>query len=377
MLVKDVLSVIEGFAPACLAQPWDNSGLQVGDSSATSGRVLASLELTEDVLAEAVSGGFDTILTHHPVLFSPVQSLVEHRPKERLLRRVVEQHMNVISCHTNLDSADGGLADIAAEALGLRDTRPLETAAAGWVKLVGFIPADAVDEVARVVFAAGAGGVGRYSGCAFSCSGTGWFTPEKGATPTVGELGGAERVEEIRWETVLPRHRAAAVLAAYVGAHPYEEPAFDLVPVEDVLPNVGLGRVGQLGEQMRLEAFVGRVAERFGVEPVIGGGVRGRTVQRVAVVPGSGRGMVEKALGECDVLVTGDLTHHDAEQATERGLVLVDVPHGEVEWWAFKEWVGRLSVTLGKEGVQVKVSERWCSPWSRLGEWLDGCEEEH
>jgi len=368
VLVEDLLNVIEGLAPAYLAQPWDNSGLEVGDGSAPVGRVLASLELSEEVLGEAVAGEYDVIITHHPVLFSPVRSLVEDRPKERILRRLVENHLNVISCHTNLDAARGGLADIVAEAIGLRDTRPLEPVTTGWVKFIGFIPAEAVDGVAAAVFAAGAGGVGAYSECAYSSSGTGWFTPGVGSSPVVGKVGRAERVEEVRWETVVPKERMAAAVTAFVTAHPYEEPAFDLIPMENDLPAVGLGRVGILQEETRLEALAETLESVFGLDPAVGGAVESRMVRRVAVLPGSGRGSLDKVYGQCDVLITGELSYHDSEEADEHGLALIDVPHGEIEWWAFKQWIGNLSDLVKTDGVQVEVSASWRSPWQRIGE---------
>ncbi len=168
MLVADLRNVIEKLAPAMLAQPGDNSGLLVGDERASVCRILVALELTGPVLDEALAGGYDTVLTHHPLLFAPVRSLVESHSRERLLRRLVEEHMTLFACHTNLDSAPGGLADIAGDALGLQGMVPLEPAAAGWYKLVGFVPADAVEAVAAAVFATGAGGIGNYKDCAFA-----------------------------------------------------------------------------------------------------------------------------------------------------------------------------------------------------------------
>ena len=324
------------------------------------------MELTDDVLEEAVAGGFDVVITHHPVLFSPVRSLVEARPKERLLRRVVENGLGVISVHTNLDSAEGGIADIAAEALGVRDATPLVPASSGWVKLVGFIPAGAVETVAQAVFSAGGGGVGDYSECAFCATGTGWFTPGDGSVPFVGTVGKPERVEETRWETVLPRGCMGAVVRAYVSAHPYEEPAFDLVPLENVLPSVGIGRVGLLGEKVRVGELARRVAEACGLTSVGWSGQGDRMVERVGILPGSGRGMVEKAVGQCEVLVTGELGYHEGEEATGRGLSLIDVPHGEIEWWAFRRWLKVLDDSVNKEDVEVVLSERWRDAWHRI-----------
>lgn len=324
------------------------------------------MELTEAVLDEAVSSGCDTVLIHHPLLFMPLRSLVESRPRERLIRGLVANGVNLIACHTNLDAAPGGIADLAAGALGLCDVVPLEAASAGWAKFVGFVPAEAVEGVAAAVFAAGAGGVGDYSECAFASPGTGWFTPGTGCHPAVGEVGSRERAAEVRWETVAPKERMGAVVRAFVTAHPYEEPAFDVYPVEDVLASVGLGRVGALAEETTVQSLAEKVAEVFELPAVSWSGQGSALVSRVGILPGSGRGSLDKALGRCDALVTGDLGHHDSEWATERGVALVDAPHGELEWWAFKRWCESLGAELAAGGVSVALSEKWRCAWTRV-----------
>ena len=95
-------------------------------------------------------------------------------------------------------------------------------------KLVVFVPAEALDAVRDAVFAAGAGRIGEYERCAWYTEGTGTFRALPGASPAIGEIGEEERVPELRLETVFPAERQAEVVAALRGAHPYEEPAFDV-----------------------------------------------------------------------------------------------------------------------------------------------------
>ncbi len=287
MLVADLEAVLEKLAPRGLAEPGDNVGLLVGDRQAEVRRLLVTLELTDAVLAEAVAGGHDTILTHHPLLFSPLGAVLESRPRERLVRELVRRGIDLIAAHTNLDSAEQGIAAIAAEALGLQSVAPLRRSPAGWLKFVGFVPADAAEKVASAVFAAGAGRIGEYDGCAFAAEGKGWFTPGPDAHPAVGRLSIPERAPELRWETVVPRGRLGAVIEAYVGAHPYEEPAFDVYPVEDVLTRTGLGRSGALAAATTVAELADRVAEVFELDELhmvgrrrpsgeAGGGVAGQ-----------------------------------------------------------------------------------------------------
>jgi dinuclear metal center YbgI/SA1388 family protein len=364
MLVAELETALEGLAPKALAEPGDNCGLLVGSEQAAVSSVLVALELTEPVLEEAVAAGHDTVLTHHPLLFSPLRSLVDSRLRERLVRRLIAAGINLFACHTNLDSAPGGLADAVGEALGLQNMRPLQHASAGWYKLVGFMPPESAEDIAAAIFAAGAGTIGEYRECAFASEGRGWFTPGPAAHPTVGERSVPQRTPELRWEAVVPQARLAAVIAAYVDTHPYEEPAFDIYPVRDVVPNAGLGRVGTLAAPTTVRALAGRVGDMFEVGPCRWSGEGERSVRRVGVVPGSGRSLLDTAAASCEILVTGDLGYHDAERAAEMGLSLIAAPHGELEWWALRRWTETsLRDLLAKGRVKVSISREWRSPW--------------
>jgi dinuclear metal center YbgI/SA1388 family protein len=366
MLIADLEAVLEKLAPRALAEPGDNCGLLVGDRDARVRRVLVALELTEPVLAEAGVGGYDTILTHHPLLFSPLSSLVESRPRERMVRALIRGRMNLLAHHTNLDSAERGLAAIAADALGLENVTPLRRSPAGCYKLVGFVPPDVVEEVASAVFEAGAGGIGDYEGCAFSGEGRGWFTPGPEAHPVIGKLSIPERTPEVRWETVVPRNRVAAAVAAYISAHPYEEPAFDIYPVEDVSTRAGLGRQGMLSCESTVAELAARTAALFELDGCLWSGDGGRLVRSVGVVPGSGRSLMQDA-AELDVLITGDLGYHEADRAEDLGLALIDTPHGQLEWWCLRRWAETLRAALAGSEVEVATSDAWRSPWNSAG----------
>jgi dinuclear metal center YbgI/SA1388 family protein len=363
MLISDFEAILETLAPRALAEPGDNCGLLIGDRRAPVRRVLVALELTEPVLVEAIAGGYDTVLTHHPLLFSPLTSVVESRPRERMVREVVRRGMNLLAQHTNLDSAERGLAAVAADALGLENVTPLRRSPAGWYKLVCFVPPDAIDKVATAVFAAGAGVIGEYEGCAFASEGRGWFTPGLGAHPAVGQLSIPERTPELRWETVLPRNRVTAAITAYISAHPYEEPAFDIYPLEDARTRTGLGRQGTLPCETSVAELAARTAALFELDHVSWSGEGARPLRRVGVLPGSGRSLLQEAAG-LDALITGDLGYHDADRADELGLALINTPHGRLEWWCLRRWVELLRAELTGSEVEVDTSEAWRSPWN-------------
>lgn len=363
MLVEDLERVLDELAPCALTEPWDTTGLLVGRRGTEISKVIVALDLSEDVVVEAVTGGYQAIVTHHPLLFTPLRRVTDADRRGLLVSQLIAADVAYFAEHTNLDGAVGGLCDLAAHELGLLDLHPLVRGGAGWKKFVGFVPPEAMDRVSRAVFAAGAGGIGEYRECAFAGLGEGAFVAGVAAAPHVGRPGRPERVAELRWETVVPADHLAVVINAYIEAHPYEEPAFDVYPLEDVIVQGGQGRVGSTRAATSLLSLAETAAEAFGLSEVTYAGDGGRVVDRVAVVTGSGGSLMEVASGRADVFVTGDLHYHDAERAADLGLDVIVLPHGRLEAWAMRRWTETLEAALLAWSVPASFSTLGRSPW--------------
>lgn len=325
--VADVLAVLERLVPSGKAASWDPIGLQVGDDDAEVRRVAVCHEVTDEVVAAVAAG--DLLVAYHPLLFRPVGRFVAGGgPVGRafaLARAGVALHV----VHTAFDVAPGGAADALAAALGLTEVEgfgPLWPS--DQAKVVTFAPPTSVDRVAGAMASAGAGRIGRYTACSFRAEGVGTFLPGPGAAPFSGLVGELNREPEVRLEMVSPVGRVDAVVAALVATHPYEEPAFDVI---ETRANAGLvGRIGTLPAPVDLAGLAASVGE------VLDGAVRhcglaDRPVRRVAVVPGSGSALLHDVPPDADVLVTGDVSHHRAREALDRGLAVVDAGHAPTE----------------------------------------------
>ena len=355
MKVRDVIAVVDRLAPFDLAEPWDHVGLQVGSPGDEVSGVLVALEVDDAALDEARRQECDLLLVHHPLIFDPLERLSDDTEAGRLALRAARDGVAVIAAHTNLDKAQGGIADVVAELLGLEAAAPLAPAAADALKLVGFVPADDADLVRKALFAAGAGVIGEYEHCSWAVEGQGTFFGRAGTDPTLGQAGRDEAVSELRLEVVFPRRLKRRVTSAYVAAHPYEEPAYDLYPVENEVATLGLGRLGVLPAAQPLAAFAADVAAVLHLPSLRYAGDGARPVRRVAVLPGSGaeaiaRGVVQVA----DVLVTGDVKYHEARAAQAQGLALVDAPHGVTEQEALLRWAQTFADALGA-GARVET----------------------
>lgn len=366
MLVHEFLNIIERLAPMSLAASWDNVGLQAGSRTSEAGAILVALNLTDEVLSEAVALDCRLVLVHHPLIFTPLISASEDSDTGRLIGRAAREGIAVVAAHTNLDAARGGLADILAELIGLRDIRPLMGAKAGLSKLVAFVPVSDLEQVREAVFSVGAGVIGDYEHCSWSVSGQGTFLSLPGADPTVGELGREESVTEHRLEMVFPTDRSVEVVAALTQSHSYEEPAFDIYPLETIGRGVGVGRVGDLQAETSLADLAGLCAELFSLDAARFCGDPQSQVRRVALVPGSGADFIQTARrGKADVLITGDYKYHDALTADALGLALIDIPHDVSEALALESWLPRLQHALTGQDIRVAMSQSQTDPWRR------------
>jgi dinuclear metal center YbgI/SA1388 family protein len=363
MQVADVIAAVDRLAPFALAEPWDHVGLQVGapgDELPAGGAggaaggagaapvVLVALEVDDAVLDEAHRLGAGVVLSHHPLIFDPLERLSDDSEPGRLALRAAREGVAVIAAHTSLDKARGGMADVIAELLGLEAVVPLAPAAADVLKLVGFVPADDADLVRKALFAAGAGVIGEYEHCSWSTGGQGTFFGREGTDPVAGRAGHDETVDELRIEVVFARRLRRRVTGTYVAAHPYEEPAYDIVPLENEIASLGLGRLGALPKPATLATLAADVAAVLRLPSVRYAGDGSREVRRVAVLPGSGAEAIARGVAQvADVLVTGDVKYHEARAAQAQGLALIDAPHGVTEQEGVLRWAGRLADALG------------------------------
>jgi len=317
--VRDVIVGLERFAPQAKAAEWDPVGLQVGDPDRHVRRAGVCHEVTGRVMEEIAEDPVDLLVSYHPLLFEATTRLVAGSGPGGRALRLAELGAALLVAHTNADVAAGGAADAMADALGLVEPTGFGPVwGAGSVKVTAFVPAAAADRVAAAMAAAGGGVIGEYTDCSFRVVGLGTFHAPGHTSPAVGEAGATTRAEEVRLEMVAPAGRRDAVVAALVHAHPYEEPAFDVV---ERLGDVGfVGRIGSTPPGTTLAAVARRVGGSLGGVIRMAGDPQ-RPVARLAVIPGSGGSLLRAAADAgADAVVTGDVGHHRARAAVDRGI---------------------------------------------------------
>jgi len=365
MKIDQIVAEIEKIAPLKLAQGWDNVGFLIGDPAREIARILITIDITREVVAEARTYGAELIISYHPVIWDGLKKITADGPNQ-VVYDLIQAGIGVYSIHTSLDTAAGGVNDALADVLGLGDCTPLgdyvDDPAGPLYKLITFVPAAEIDKVAEAMHAAGAGQIGNYAKCSFRVAGTGTFLPREGADPAIGEQGRYETVEEIRFESVVCAGKVAGVIAAMRKAHPYETPAFDVVRHWDMETTLGLGRIGRLAEPQSLDKLLERIKEATGatVAGIIGN--QKRTVGTAAVCAGSCGKLVNVVIERgCDLYLTGELKHHQALAAQEAGLTCICLSHTVSERFALKNLAKQLK--KGLKGVTIRQSTKDRDPF--------------
>ena len=331
--VRTITSVLAKLAPEELAYDWDNVGLLLGDYSREVKRVLLALEITEEVVTEALEKSCELIITHHPLIFQPLKKINTQHQLGKILQQALVAGLNIYTAHTNLDLAVPGLNDYLAELLGLDKCQPLQIMTEDQnYKLVVFIPREYYHQVKDAIWEAGAGFIGNYSHTSFRSKGTGTFKPLAASDPFLGKRDELTEVEEIRFETIVTERSLQEVIKTMLAAHPYEEVAYDLYPLANQGKQYGLGRIGRLKEKLRLDDYLPLIKAKLALPSVKYVGRRERLIERVAVCSGSGADLIRAASDAgADLYITGDIKYHDAQLAEQIELGLVEAGHYETE----------------------------------------------
>lgn len=355
---------MEAWAPRQIAWERDNVGLQVGSHSDRVRRILITLDVTEEVVAEANRINADLIISHHPLLFHPLKTATEDHRTGRLLLRLARNHIALFVAHTNLDYIFSGVSYALATRLGLGDLRILAPVGGQLRKLVVFVPKDSTEQVFAAMAASGAGHIGNYDHCAFHLDGEGSFRPLAGTRPYIGSEGSIERVDERRIEMIVPSWRVSGVVNAMKRAHPYEEVAYDVYPLENVHPQVGAGMVGTLARPMSHTQFLTHVARALGTANLRSTRNMRRRITSVAVCGGSGSEYLSDAIAAgADAYVTADVKYHTFQDAEGR-VTLVDAGHYETELPVVRHIAGRLKseMTGGASRPDIRISRTLHNP---------------
>jgi dinuclear metal center YbgI/SA1388 family protein len=329
--IKDVISYLEAVAPPSLQESYDNAGLIVGDETKKVKGVLIALDSTEAIIDEALKKSCNLIIAHHPIVFSGLKKFNGKNYVERVVIKAIQNNIAIYAAHTNLDNVQCGVNKKICDILGLQNCRILAPKKNILRKLVTFCPADKAEKIRTALFEAGAGHIGNYDECSYNIEGYGTFRAGKGTDPFVGEKGVQHRENETRVETIFPFYLQSGIIANLLKAHPYEEVAYDIYPLENSYLQVGSGMIGELENEMAEKDFLTHIKKVMKTDCIRHTALLNKKVKSVAVCGGAGSFLLKDAIREkADIFITGDFKYHQFFDADGK-IVIADIGHYESE----------------------------------------------
>jgi dinuclear metal center YbgI/SA1388 family protein len=331
MKIRDITTLLEKTAPLNLQEDYDNAGLITGNPDWECSSVLICLDATPEVIREAVSKKVNLVVAHHPILFRGIKKINGSDYVQQAIIEAIKNDIAIYAIHTNLDNVLGGVNGRMADKLGLINRRILSPMKGRLRKLAIFVPDSHRESLMEALFAAGAGHIGNYSECAFASQGTGSFKPMEGASPYSGEPGKRQQEPEHRMEVIFPDWLQSRVLRAMRSAHPYEEIAHDIYPLENQLQDIGSGIIGQLKEPTDINSFLKDLNRIFNVPVIRHTAIVKKNIQKIALCGGAGSFLTSIAkLEGADLFITADVKYHEFFDADNQ-LVIADIGHYESE----------------------------------------------
>jgi len=371
MILKELVLHLDRIFKKNLALDWDKTGLQIGNLDSDIKKILVTLNVVGDVAKEAVSMKADLIISHHPLIFYPLDTVLSSKAGEREILILAENRVAVYCAHTNYDLMPEGLNDFVAGIIGLENTEVIEEQPEKWYKFAVFVPVEVEEKVREAICKHGGGKWQNYSCCTFSAQGKGTFIPGENSKPYKGKIGQASFVDEVRIECIVNESRLNDVVSAAVKAHPYEEVAYDVYRIENKFRDAGIGRLGELKKPESFTDFTERIKDRLKIDSLrwmCGSKINtgDMKIKKAALVCGSANSLAERlSCIDCDVIVVGEVGYHNALKIAENGKLIIEVGHGSSEKPAVDDMYNKLDDFFCKQKIKIEIlkSSLGCKSW--------------
>ena len=353
MKLIDLCNSLEKFAPLFLQEDYDNSGLLIGNKNKIISKAIICLDVTEEVLKEAISEKADVIIAHHPLIFKPLKKITASNTIERIVEKAIKHDIAIYAIHTNLDNIFEGVNNALAKQLDLKNIRILQAKPSTLKKLMVYVPSSHADNLRNALFAIGAGNIGNYDSCSFQIEGEGSFRALEGSNPFVGNKNELHFEGETKIEIVFPAYLKAKIIQTLHKNHPYEEPAYDIFALENEWNITGAGMVGFLEKPMSEINFLKQLKRQTGTGCIRYSPLTGGYVQKIALCGGSGSFLIGAAkAAKADIFITADIKYHEFFEA-ENQMIIADIGHYESEQFTKQLLVDYLNKKFPNFAVRI------------------------
>ncbi|CAL2104451.1 GTP cyclohydrolase 1 type 2 homolog [Tenacibaculum sp. 190130A14a] len=331
MQIKEVTNYIEQLAPLAYAEDFDNVGLLVGNYNTTVTGVLVTLDTLEATVEEAIAKNCNLIVSFHPIIFGGLKRLNGNNYVERVVLKAIQNNIAIYATHTALDNVNNGVSAKMCDVLGLEKCKTLIPKKKIIKKLTTYTPTNEASDLRKALFKAGAGSIGNYENCSFNTEGKGSYQGNESSNPTVGNKGQLMFEDETCVSVTFEAFKERQILNALYNNHSYEEVAYEVVTLDNIHQNVGMGMIGEFNSPMNESDFLQFVKSTFKTGCVRHSEKLNKPIKTVAVLGGSGSFAIGNAIkAGADAYISADFKYHEFFKAEKR-ILLADVGHYESE----------------------------------------------
>jgi len=331
MIIKDITDYLEELAPLDYAEDFDNVGLLIGNYSDSVTGVLVTLDTLEKTVEEAITKKCNLIVSFHPIIFGGIKKLNGNSYVERVVLKAIQNDIAIYATHTALDNSKNGVSAKISEVLGLKNNKILLPKKGILKKLTTFVPIENAEKLRNALFNAGAGNIGNYDRCSFNIDGEGTYRGNQNSNPSIGKKGENHTENETQISVLYESKNETTILASLQKNHPYEEVSYDLLTIENVHQNIGMGMIGDLPTEMEENEFLIFLKERMKTACIRHSNLINKKIKKVAVLGGSGSFAISDAIkAGADAYVSADFKYHEFFKA-ENKIILADIGHYESE----------------------------------------------
>ncbi len=362
--LHEIISFIEQQFPPQVQESYDNSGLITGDRNQEISGALLTIDITENVIQEAIDKKCNLIIAHHPIIFRPLKSLTGRNYIERTVIKAIKNDIAIYAAHTSVDNSYNGLNKIICDKLSVKNTKILEPTPDLVLKLTTFVPEKHEENIKKAIFEAGAGTIGNYDYCSFSAHGTGTFRANENTNPFVGKKGEIHHEKETRIETIFPAFLQSKIISALINAHPYEEPAYDIYPLKNNHQKFGAGIIGELPQPVDETEFLLKIKKELNVHTLKHSKLKGKKIKKVAVCTGAGNFLMYKAISQrADIFISAEFKYNQYLDAINE-IIIADAGHYETE--IFIKNIFYELLTKNFTNFAVEFAEKFSNPVKSL-----------
>lgn len=331
MQLKEIIKEFEDLVPKQIEWEKDNCGLQIGNLENEIKKILLCLDVNKIIVQEAKETKSDLIFSHHPFIFHPIKSINLQTKQGQIIQELISYNINLYSAHTNFDKYKEGINYTIGEILKLKNIKPLIVDDEYFYKIVTFAPENSIEKLINALSIVGAGKFGNYSDCSFQSKGEGTFKGNEHSNPYIGEKEKLTKVSETKIEMIFPKWKQRDIINALKQNHPYEEPAFDIIPLKNKIPEYGYGIVGELETEVKASEFLTNLKKILSIPILKVAGNIEKRIKKIAFLGGSGSSYIDYAITKnADIFITADLSYHNYFDYEDK-IIIVDAGHFETE----------------------------------------------